>query len=153
MAAFAVDVRTGMFGDRVVTSQENSARRDEAGEDRRNITVRQGRKRPAVAREDPVITTGVSGSQDAQNAEQVGDRASAQGEDRGQGKENEPTMDRPRERRLEGVEDSTNLLGKLVVIPLKPLPRDSGLARLLTPLSTEPLPEFLPGQALAGSAG
>jgi hypothetical protein len=49
MTAFAVDVRTGMFGDRVVTGQQNRARRDEAGEDRRNITARQGRKRPAVA--------------------------------------------------------------------------------------------------------
>ena len=75
-----------------------------------------------------MITTGVSGSQDAQNAEQVGNRASAQGEDRSQGKEDEPTMDRPRKRRLEGVEDRTNLLGKLVVNLLKPPPRDTGLA-------------------------
>jgi len=62
-------------------------------------------------------------------------------------------MDRPRERWLEGVEDSTNLLGKLVVNPLKPPPRDSGLARLFTPRRTEPLPDLLLGQALAGSAG
>ena len=37
-------------------------------------------------------------------------------------------MDRPRERRLEGIKDRTNLPGKLVVNPLKPPPRDSGLA-------------------------
>jgi hypothetical protein len=100
-----------------------------------------------------VITTGVSGSQDAQNTEQVGDGASAQGEDRRQGKEDEPTMDRPRERRLKGVEDSTNLLGKSVVIPLKPPPRDTGLAGLLTPHGPEPLPELLRGEALTRLAG
>ena len=44
MAALAVDVRTGMFGDCIVTGQENSARRDEACEDRRNITACQGRE-------------------------------------------------------------------------------------------------------------
>jgi len=41
----------------------------------------------------------------------------------------------------------------LVVNPLKPPPPDSGLARLLTPRSTEQFPELLLGQALAGSAG
>ena len=94
-----------------------------------------------------MITTGMSGSQDAQNAEQVGDRASAQGEDRGQGKEDEPTMDRPRERRLEGVEDRPNLLGKLIVNPFKPPPRDTGLACLLTPRGTESSPDLLLGEA------
>jgi hypothetical protein len=62
-------------------------------------------------------------------------------------------MDRPRERRREGVEDRTNLLGKLVVNPLKPPPRDSGLARLLTPCGTEPMPELLLGESLAGPSG
>jgi hypothetical protein len=57
----------------------------------------------------------VSRSQDAQHAVQVGDGASAQGENRRQGKKDEPTMDRPRERRLKGIEDRTNNLGKLVV--------------------------------------
>ncbi len=76
----------------------------------------------------------------------------AQGEDRRQGKENEPTMDRPRECRLEGVEDRTNLLGKSVVIPLKPPPRDTRLAGLLTPHVPEPLPELLRGEA-ASAAG
>ena len=76
MAALAVDVRTGMLGDRVVTGQKNSASRDETSEHRRDITACQGRERPAVTGEDPVITTGVSGSQDAQNTKQVGDSAS-----------------------------------------------------------------------------
>src|SRR5262249_20323856 len=153
MAAFAVDVRTGMFGDRVVTGQENRALRDEAGQDRRDITTRQGRERPAVAREDAVITAGVSGGEEAQDAEQVGDRASAHGEDRGQCQEDEPTMDRPRECRLEWIEDRTNRLGKLVVNPFQPLPRDTGLARLLTPKATEPLPDLFLGEALDRTDG
>ncbi len=113
---------------------------DEAGQDRRNITACQGGERPAVAREDAVITTGVFGSQDAQNAEQVGNCTSAQGEDRRQGKEDETPMHRPRERRLKGIEDRVNLLGKLIVNPLEPPPCDTGFAYLLTPHGTKSLP-------------
>ena len=62
-------------------------------------------------------------------------------------------MDRPRERRLERIEDRTNPLGKLVVNLFKPPLRNTGLAGLLTPHGTEPLPELLRGEALAGLAG
>ena len=37
-------------------------------------------------------------------------------------------MDRPRERRLEGIEDGANRLGKLLVNPLETSPCDPGFA-------------------------
>ena len=51
VAAPAVDVRTRMLGDRVITSQEEGARRREAAEDGRDMAGRQSRERPSAAQE------------------------------------------------------------------------------------------------------
>ena len=153
MAALAVDMRAGMLGDRVVAGQEDGTARREAGQDRRDVAACQGRERPAVAREDPVIAAGMTGSQGAQDAEQVGDGASAPGEDGGQGQEDEPTMGRPRECRLNRVEAGANLLGKLLVIPFDLPPGGSGLASVFTPGGPKPFADLLGGESRAGPIG
>jgi hypothetical protein len=143
----------GMLGDRVVTGQEDGATRREAGEDRRDVAACQGRERPAVAGEDPVITTGMSGSQSAQDAEQVGDRPPAQGEDRGQSQEDESMMGRPRERWLNRIEDGADRFGKLLVKVLDPPPGGSGLASVLTLDGPKPFADLLGRESCAGPIG
>ena len=142
-----------MFGDGIVAGQEERPPRREPGQDRRDVAASQGRERPAVAGEDAVITAGVPGSQGAQDAEQVGDGAPARGEDRGQGQEDESTMGRPRERRLDRLEDGTDLLGKSLVSALDPPPGGSGLASVLTPGGPESLADLLGGESRARPIG
>jgi hypothetical protein len=62
-------------------------------------------------------------------------------------------MDRPRECRLEGIEDGANLLGKSLVNPFEPSPCDSGFARLLSSQGTESLSELLWRGSRAGPFG
>lgn len=93
------------------------------------------------------------GCQGVQDAEQVGDGAPAQGQDGGESKEDEAAMDRPRERRLERIEDGANRLGKSLVNPFESSPCDSGFARLLSSHGTESLAELLLRQSRAGPIG
>ena len=153
MATLAVDMRAGMLGDGIVPGQEDRSTRREAGQDRRYVAACQGRERPAVAGEDPVITAGMSGSQGAEDTEQVGDRPPAQSEDGGQGQEDESTMGWPRECRLDGVEDGADRFGKLLVSLLDPPPGGSGLASVLTPGGPKPFADLLVRKSCAGPIG
>jgi hypothetical protein len=143
MAALAVDMKPRMLGDGIVPGQKDRSTRREAGKDRRDVAACQGRKRPVVTREDAVIAAGMAGCEASQKAKQVGDGASAQGEDRGQSQEDESTMGRPRERRLEGVEDGADRFGKLLVNVLDPPPGGSGLASVLTLDGPKPFADLL----------
>lgn len=69
--------------------------------------------------------------QGVQDAEQVGDGAPAQGKDCRQGQKAKTAMDRPRERRLEGIEDGANRLGKSLVNLFEPSSCDPGFAPAL----------------------
>ena len=140
MAALAVDMRARMFGDRVVAGQENGTTGREVVKDQGNVASRQGRERPSVTREDVVITTGMAGRQGVQDAEQVGDGAPAQSQDCGQGQEDEAAMNRPRERRFQGIEESAHRPGKTVVPPFEASPR---LTRLLPSHGAESFTKLL----------
>ena len=83
---------------------------------------------PRTAREDAVITGGVSGGQGAEAAEQVADGMSAKGQNRGDGEEGETTIGRTCEGRSKGVEKSPRLLGQLLMVPVEDA---SSLASLL----------------------
>src|SRR5262249_47003438 len=87
------------------------------------------------------------------DAKQVGDRAPAQGEDRGQGQEEESAMDRARERRFEGVEDGADLLGQLLVEAFQLPPCGAGLARLMSSQGPEPMAELLGRESRGGRIG
>jgi len=100
-----------------------------------------------------VITAGVSRSQRAQTAEQVGDGASPQSQDRGEGKEDEPVMGRMRESWFDGVKDSTDLFGQLVVNPIDLPPRRTSFSSLLASRCTALVAELFLGQPLAGTVG
>jgi hypothetical protein len=54
-------------------------------------------------------------------------------------------MGRPRECRLDRVEDGADLFGKSPVTPLDPPPGGSGLAGVLTPRGPEPFADLLGG--------
>src|SRR6185312_5908240 len=117
--------------------------RREAVEDRRHEAASQMRERPAVAREDPMVAGGMPGGEASQNTEQVGDRASAEGEDRGEGQQDEATMGRPREGRFEGIKDLADLARKSLMILIESAPGRPRLLGLLASPGVELLADFL----------
>src|SRR5271157_4305605 len=153
MATLAVDVLAGVFLDGVVASQFDGAVGYKPGEHLLGKTTCQRPRGPAVAGEDAVITAGVSRSQRAQTAEQVGDGASPQSQDRGEGKEDESVMGRVRESWFDGVKDSTDLFGQLVVNPIDLPPGRTSFSGLLASRCTALVPELFLGQPLAGTVG
>jgi hypothetical protein len=66
-------------------------------------------------REDAVITAEVPGSQIAEAVEQVGDRASAHGQDSGQYQQDEAVKGGTLQDRIEGFEDGAGALGNPLV--------------------------------------
>ena len=147
MTAFAIDMRAGVLGDGVIARQEDGTAGSEPGEDRRHIAACQRERRPAIPREDAVVAGRVPRGQTSHDAEQVGDGASAQGEDRGQGQEDESPMGGPREGRLQGVKHRADLLGKLLMNRLESSPCRPRLLRLLTSHGADPLLELDSGES------
>ena len=153
MATLAVNVLAGVLLDGVVASQFDGALGYKPGEDLLGKTTCQRPRGPAVAGEDAVITAGVSRSQRAQTAEQVGDGVSPQSQDRGEGKEDESVMGRMRESWFDGVKDSTDLFGQLVVNPIDLPPRRTSFSGLLASRCTALVAELFLGLPLAGTVG
>ena len=79
--------------------------------------------------------------------------ASPQSQDRGEGKEDEPVMGRMRESWFDGVKDSTDLFGQLVVNPIDLPPRRTSFSSLLASRCTALVAELFLGQPLAGTVG
>jgi len=74
-------------------------------------------------------------------------------QDRGEGKEDESVMGRMRESWFDGVKDSTDLFGQLVVNPIDLPPRRTSFSGLLASRCTALVPELFLGQPLAGTVG
>ena len=107
MAPLAVDLGAAMLIDGVIAGQRNGACGDEATQDQIGQAVSHGPQRPAAPREDAVIAGGMAGSETADGAEQIGDRAASgsEGSPAHQGEEAWPwaarRLRRPSEARAE----------------------------------------------------
>ena len=152
-AILAVDVLAGVLLNGVVASQFHGTFGYQPSENLLGKKACQRPRGPAVTGEDTVITAGVSRSQRAQTAEQVGDGASPQSQDRGEGKEDESVMGRMRESRFDRVKDSADLFRQLVVNPVDLPPSCTSLLGLLASRSTVQVPELFLGQPLVGTVG
>jgi hypothetical protein len=75
---------------------------------------------------------------------------SAQGQNGGDGEQEESVMGRAREGRFEGIEESMDRLGQMLMGPFQLVSSLAGLSGLLPSRGTELLIELLLGQPLAG---
>src|SRR6266436_298559 len=131
MTALAIDFGAGMLCDGVITGQFDDALGRESTEDHLGKSPCQIPAVPGTAREDTVIAGRVSGGQAAQAAEQVADGMSAQGQNGGDGEQEESVMGRAREGRVEGIEESMDRLGQVLMGPGHLVSSLAGLSGLL----------------------
>ncbi len=142
---FAVDLGAGVFGDGIVADDLDRALGNKPSQDGGDVPACQPASGPPAEGENAVITAGVARGQGAQAAEQVGDGASAHGEDGGQGQHDEALIGRSGQGRGQRLEDGVDRLGELAIEPLELASAQAGL--------TSPLAALFPGEPfLAASA-
>jgi len=138
-----------MLRDRFITGQYDDTLGRESLEDHLSEPPCQVSAVPRAPGENPVVTGGVSGSQNAQVAQQVANGTSAQRQDGGDSEQGKAMIGWTREGRCKWVEESPRLLGQLLMIPVEIASSLASFLRLLVPEDAV----LAPGYALAGPMG
>jgi hypothetical protein len=130
VAGLAEDLVAWVFGDRVVTGQQDTAFRHEVVKDPTAKAAGQPPAGPAPFGEDFVVAGGVAGGQGAEGAQQVADGTTTDGEDGGQGQDDHAQEGGPGEGTSQGVEEGARRPGQGLVGAAELAAGGAGLARL-----------------------